>query len=209
MRLLLLLGSYVLVLWGCAPSQRLLPTDDRSPAAVEARASKSLLVRAQEESSQGKWAAFFPSDMEKAGLTGWSAKALLEAGYLVDVIELEDEEEQTVGPGLFRGSEDGTDELRIRRPPRRGGPGQPRRQPPLLTPRPTPEERLEIQRRAADLQAVQLSRKLYHQRLAEAQARYPKNGGYQEHHFVPLYLGGDHSGVSPTLGLWEEGQARS
>jgi hypothetical protein len=159
---------------------------------------ESLLVRdALEGSSQGKWAVFLPVGLEESGLDEWSVGALRKAGYLVELIELGDEGDELVGPGQFSASEDGTGELRIRRPPRRGGPGHPLgRRPPLLNPRPTPEERLEVQRRAANLEAVQASRKLYSQRLVEAQARYPSSTGYQEHHFVPLYLGGAKDGVT-------------
>ncbi|WP_143195470.1 hypothetical protein [Archangium sp. Cb G35] len=53
-----------------------------------------------------------------------------------------------------------------------------------------------MQRRAADMEAVQTARKLYFQRLAEAQALYPNSQGYQDHHLVPVYLGGPKSGVT-------------
>ncbi|WNG37976.1 hypothetical protein F0U61_33085 [Archangium violaceum] len=53
-----------------------------------------------------------------------------------------------------------------------------------------------MQRRTADLEAVQAARKLYFQRLAEAQALYPNSQGYQDHHLVPVYLGGSKSGVT-------------
>lgn len=33
----------------------------------------------------------------------------------------------------------------------------------------------------------------------EAQAHYPNSTGYQEHHFVPLYLGGTSGGVTYRL----------
>ncbi|HSP80068.1 MAG TPA: hypothetical protein VLQ93_16175, partial [Myxococcaceae bacterium] len=115
-------------------------------------------------------------------------------------IELEGKGENLAGPGQPSDSEHGTRELRMRRPPRRGGPGRPLvRRPPLLNPRPTPEQRLEARRRAADLEAVQTSRKLYFQRLAEAQALYPNSTGYQGHHFVPMYLGGASNGVTYRL----------
>jgi hypothetical protein len=201
MRLFPLLGSFFLLLWGCAPSQSLWHPGGRSPDATDARVVESLLVRdALEGSSPGEWAVFLPVDLEAAGLDGWSVGALQNAGYLVDIIELEDEGEDSVEPGQFRASEDGTGELRMRRPPRRGGPGRSLgRRPPLLNPRSPPEERLEIQRRAADLEAVHASRNLYSQRLAEAQARYPNSTGYQEHHFVPMYLGGAKDGVTYRL----------
>lgn len=43
------------------------------------------------------------------------------------------------------------------------------------------------------------ARQLYHQRLTEAQARYPNSKGYQEHHTIPIYLGGPAKG--PTYRL--------
>jgi hypothetical protein len=46
---------------------------------------------------------------------------------------------------------------------------------------------------------VEQARQLYWQRLAEAQARYPNSNGYQEHHAVPIYLGG--AGDAPTYRL--------
>jgi hypothetical protein len=49
---------------------------------------------------------------------------------------------------------------------------------------------MENQRRAADLAAIQASRKLYQQRLADAQAAFPNSAGYQDHHLIPVYLGG-------------------
>jgi len=73
------------------------------------------------------------------------------------------------------------------------------RRPPLLNPRPTSQERLERQRRAADLETVYAARQLYFQRLKEAQARYPESEGYQDHHLVPMYLGGSRNGVTYRL----------
>ena len=55
---------------------------------------------------------------------------------------------------------------------------------------------MENQRRAADLAAIQASRKLYQQRLADAQASYPNSSGYQDHHLIPVYLGGSRSGTT-------------
>ncbi len=55
---------------------------------------------------------------------------------------------------------------------------------------------MENQRRAADLAAVQAARKLYYQRLADAKAFYPNSSGYQEHHLIPVYLGGSRTGVT-------------
>jgi hypothetical protein len=78
---------------------------------------------------------------------------------------------------------------------RRGGGGEPgRRQPPLLNPRPTPEQRQAQERRAAEMAVVLRARQLYFQRLKEAQERYPESEGYHNHHFVPKYLGGPENG---------------
>ncbi len=55
---------------------------------------------------------------------------------------------------------------------------------------------MEVQRRAADLAAVQAARKLYHQRLADAKTLYPNSSGYQVHHLIPVYLGGSQTGVT-------------
>ena len=65
-----------------------------------------------------------------------------------------------------------------------------------LRARPTPLERMETQRRAADLATVQVARKLYSQRLEEAKALYPNSQGYQDHHLIPVYLGGPKNGVT-------------
>jgi hypothetical protein len=132
-------------------------------------------------------------ELDRAGLDGWSEEALRSAGYHIIVIELEDTGESASAeePGSELG------EFLSRRPPRRGGPGGPPVQrPPLLNPRPTPQQRQERQRRTADLAALQAARKLYVQRLAEARALYPNSQGYQDHHLVPVYLGGPRSGVT-------------
>lgn len=78
----------------------------------------------------------------------------------------------------------------VRRPVRRGTGQGPRRQPPLLNPRPPPDPHQFWRRRPPDRRVVEQARQLYWQRLAEAQARYPNSTGYQEHHAVPIYLGG-------------------
>jgi hypothetical protein len=46
---------------------------------------------------------------------------------------------------------------------------------------------------------VQQARDLYYQRLAEAQARYPNAEGYENHHFIPQYLGGAPNGTTYRL----------
>ena len=91
--------------------------------------------------------------------------------------------------------------LEMRRPPgrRRGGGESGRTPPPLLNPRPTPAEIQARARRAADLAVVQQARQLYYQRLAEARAKYPEAEGYENHHFVPGYLGGSRSGQTYRL----------
>jgi hypothetical protein len=82
---------------------------------------------------------------------------------------------------------------------RRGGRAAPSRQPPLLNPRPPPAQSQQWARRAADLRVVEQARKLYRERLAEAQARYPNSDGYEDHHFVPRYLGGANNGQKYRL----------
>jgi hypothetical protein len=131
-------------------------------------------------------------EVYEPGLEGLSAETLRAAGYRLDVVELEDSFESTQGPD----SGSALDGLLMRRPPRRGGPSGPpgTRRPPLLSPRLTPQQRLEAQRRAADLAALQASRDLYHQGLATAKALYPNSRGYQEHHVIPVYLGGARTG---------------
>lgn len=186
---LLLLG--VLILLGCAPS--------RSRPHVEgvvdsAPFGASLLVRGGAEAdTPDEWAVFLPVELDEAGLDDWSEESLRSAGYRIAVIEFEDTVESASAQAP--GSEPG--ELLSRRPPRGGGPGGPPvRRPPSLNPRPTPQQRQEMQRRAADLAAVQAARKLYFQRLTEAQALYPNSQGYQDHHLVPVYLGGPRIGTT-------------
>jgi hypothetical protein len=87
----------------------------------------------------------------------------------------------------------------VRRPrPRGTGPG-PRRQPPLLNPGPTPETLRYWTRRTVNPKVVEQTRRLYYQRLAEAQALYPNSSGYQNHHAVPIYLGGPRNGMTYRL----------
>nr|BDT30848.1 hypothetical protein MFMH1_05170 [Myxococcus sp. MH1] len=87
----------------------------------------------------------------------------------------------------------------MRLPLRRGPGARPWRRPPLLTPTPTPQQSQLQAHRLANLQVVQQARQLYAQRLKEAQARYPNSAGFQEHHLVPLYLGGAKSGATYRL----------
>jgi hypothetical protein len=85
-----------------------------------------------------------------------------------------------------------------RRPQYRGGRGRlgGRRQPPLLNPRPTGDEIAARRRKAEEYRLVQQARERYYQALAEARARYPNHQGHQEHHFIPIYLGGPKSGAA-------------
>ncbi|HYO71830.1 MAG TPA: hypothetical protein VEU33_37710 [Archangium sp.] len=158
-----------------------------------APARASLLVHGGSQAdARDEWAVFLPVELDESGPDGWGAEALRSAGYLISVIEFED----LVESAPTRDLENEPGEFFSRRPPRRGGPGGPVRPPPLLTPRLTPQQRQESQRRAADLAAVQTARKLYFQRLSEAQALYSNSQGYQDHHLVPVYLGGPKSGVT-------------
>ena len=87
----------------------------------------------------------------------------------------------------------------VRRPVRRGtGPGQ-RRPPPLLNPRPTPNSVRYWQPRAVSPKVVAQTRRLYYQRLAEAQAMYPNSSGNENHHVIPQYLGGPKGGTTYPL----------
>jgi hypothetical protein len=69
----------------------------------------------------------------------------------------------------------------------------------LLNPRPSPAEIQARARRSADLSVVLQARQLYHQRLAEARAKYPKAKGYENHHFIPIYMGGSRDGQTYRL----------
>jgi hypothetical protein len=87
-----------------------------------------------------------------------------------------------------------------RRPPRRRGGWELGRQPPpLLNPRPSPEQAQARARRAADLTVQRQAQDLYYQRLKEARASYPEAKGYENHHFIPRYLGGDPKGQTYWL----------
>lgn len=88
---------------------------------------------------------------------------------------------------------------RVSRPARRGsGPG-PRRPPPLLNPRPTSDQLRYWQQRPPDPRVLEQARRLYFQRLTEAEAMYPNSSGYENHHGVPLYLGGTPQGTTYRL----------
>lgn len=81
----------------------------------------------------------------------------------------------------------------------RRGPGTGVRRPPLLNARPLPDPLRYWRQRPADPQVVAQARQLYRQRLAEAQERYPNAKGYQDHHAIPIYMGGTAQG--PTYRL--------
>jgi hypothetical protein len=183
MRLLLLLGVLAQIVWGCAPNHSGIRADGQTSSGILAPVEVSLQVcSASSENRPDGWVVFFPVE-----LMGEVVDAEV---YRVDLIDFE-----RILPSAPADAPARFAPVMARRPPRRGGPSE-RRPPPLLNPRPTPEERLESQRRTADLQAVYASQKLYHQRLQEARERYPSSNGYQEHHFIPTYLGGPKDGVT-------------
>jgi hypothetical protein len=139
----------------------------------------------------------------------WSTEALENAGWSLYFVELESTDE--LEPAMAR------------RPPRRGGRGElaGRAQTPLLNPRPTREELEARRRQVEDFRAVQWARERYFQALQEAKARYPQHHGYQDHHFIPIFLGGPRNGVTYRLHaayhqaitqefrrLWKYGQGR-
>ncbi len=187
------LSGLLLVLVGCASDSSRSYVGGREPGGAEP-VGASLLVHGGPEGSPEEGAVFLPVELDSLGTGGWSAEALRAAGYRIGLVEFED----ILGPAWSQDTGSGTDELLNRRPSRRGRTGGPpgSRLSPSLNPRPTTQQRLEHQRRAADLVAVQAARKLYYQRLADAQASYPNSSGYQEHHLIPVYLGGPQSGVT-------------
>jgi hypothetical protein len=143
-----------------------------------------LLVRhALEKEDAGAPAVFLPAELLE--WSEWSGEHLEDAGRALYFIEVEPAGE--------------VEEVMARRPlRRRGGPGG-RPTVPLLNPRPTREEIAARRRRVEELRAVQLARERYFQALQEARSRYPGHQGYQEHHFIPIYLGGPRKGVTYRL----------
>ncbi len=98
----------------------------------------------------------------------------------------------------------GTDPLdgavAVRPPVRRGGGARAVRQPPLLAPaRPTPLQAQVRAQQAANRAVVLQARQAYVQRLKEAQAKYPNSSGYENHHLIPRYLGGQKNGQTYRL----------
>ncbi|WP_164017964.1 hypothetical protein [Pyxidicoccus trucidator] len=74
------------------------------------------------------------------------------------------------------------------------------RQPPLLAPaRPTPLQAQVRAQQAANRAVVLQARQAYVQRLKEAQAKYPNSSGYENHHLIPRYLGGQKNGQTYRL----------
>ncbi len=187
------LSGLLLVLVGCASDSSRSYVGGREPGGTEP-VEASLLVRGGSEAAPDEGAVFLPVELEEPGLEGWSAEALRAAGYRLEVVEFDD----ILEPTRSQDSGSGTGELLSRRPPRRGGRGGPTgsRLFPSLNSRLTPQQRMENQRRAADLAAIQAARKLYQQRLADAQAAFPNSAGYQDHHLIPVYLGGPQSGAT-------------
>jgi hypothetical protein len=147
-------------------------------------ASERHIVQGREETPS----VFLPVELleweswEEVDEEGWEA-----AGWRVYFVEGE-------GAG-------GVEPVMARRPPRRGGRGGlgGRLQPPLLNPRPTREEIAARRRQAEEHRLVQQARERYYQALAEARARYPNHQGQQDHHFIPIYLGGARNGVTYRL----------
>jgi hypothetical protein len=117
----------------------------------------------------------------------WNEEAWEAAGWSVFFVEAE-----RVGE---------VETVMARRPIRRGGRGGAggRSQPPLLNPRPTREEIAARRRRTEEHRLLQQARARYFEALAEARARYPNHHGHQEHHFIPIYLGGSSKGVTYRL----------
>jgi hypothetical protein len=85
------------------------------------------------------------------------------------------------------------------RPVRRGSTFGVRRLPRLSHPRAllTPEKAWI--RKPADLKTVEQTRQLYWRRLEEAKQRYPNSQGFENHHAIPLYLGGTARGTTYRL----------
>ncbi|MDC0711336.1 hypothetical protein POL68_22895 [Stigmatella sp. ncwal1] len=53
--------------------------------------------------------------------------------------------------------------------------------------------------RAVDPKVLAQTRQLYWKRLGEAKALYPHSAGYQNHHVIPMYLGGLMQGTTYRL----------
>lgn len=146
----------------------------------------AVLVRHTPEAEHGEVpSVFLPVEMLE--WESWGEEALEAAGW--DVLFVEGKPEGVVEPVMTR------------RPLRRGGRGglSVRTQPPLLNPRPTREEIAARLRQTAEYHLIQQARERYFQAVADARARYPNLQGYQEHHFIPMYLGGPRAGATYRL----------
>jgi hypothetical protein len=177
-----------LTLMGCASAGQVVHGSEAS-AEESARGippgTGVLVLRALEAERAEAPLVFLP--VELLEWEQWDEEALEAAGWNVYFVERESE--RTVEPVMARRP------LRTRG---RGGLGG-RIQPPLLNPRPTREEIAVRRRQAEEYRLVQQAQERYHQALAEARARYPNHQGYQEHHFIPIYLGGPKTGVTYQL----------
>ncbi len=130
-------------------------------------------------------AIFLPVELLEWG--GWSDEALEKMDRSIYFVKVE-----SVGEVV---------EVGARRPPRRGGRSGlgGRSSIPLLNPRPSRDEIAGRRRQAEEYRIVKVAQEQYFQALREAQARYPNHHGYQDHHFIPIYLGGQRNGVTYRL----------
>lgn len=141
------------------------------------------------------------------GARGRGSSDVLDAD--VSYVELPPEESMEARAGAFLpvdweqqvrgGVVDPLEGAMATRPVRRAPGGGPFRRPPLLNPRPTPLQVQVRARRTVDATVVVQARQLYLQRLKEAQATYPNSAGYENHHLIPMYLGGAKDGQTYRL----------
>lgn len=172
---------------GCA-STEVVARDDRAPAEpLRSLPSESgpKLRHALESAGAEEPAVFLPAEWLE--WLEWSDEPFGAGGRAIYFVEVESAGE--------------VEEVMARRPQRRGGRGGlgGRTTVPLLNPRSTHEEIAARRRQVEDLRAVQWARERYAKALQDARARYPAQQGYQEHHFIPLYLGGPRNGVTYRL----------
>jgi hypothetical protein len=177
-----------LALMGCAPEGQVV-REARAPVEEVAReippGTVVLVFRDPEAEHVEVPSVFLPVEMLE--WEQWDEEALEAAGW--NILFVEGKPEGMVEPVMAR------------RPLRRGSRGGlgGRTQPPLLNPRPTREEFAARRRQAEEYRLVQQARERYYQVLADARARYPHLQGYQEHHFIPIYLGGPITGATYRL----------
>ncbi|MCY0999165.1 hypothetical protein OWM54_18645 [Myxococcus sp. MISCRS1] len=146
-------------------------------------------------------------EVEPRGSSAWSTRDGLAEEYTY--VELTSDADLETRAGSFlpmgwarQALGDDVDPLKgaiATRPVRRTPGAGPLRRPPLLTPRPAPLQAQVQARRTVDAAVVLQARKLYQQRLQEAQTTYPNSAGYENHHLVPLYLGGAKDGQTYRL----------